>query len=287
MIKERIGQFLQGTIQLEMSEEKTLVTHALTEKARFLNYEINLIVEDTKVHENTNGITARTVNGKLWFSVPEAVVIRWTKKVSQRKKIIPRRELLHGSDYDIISLYEVQLQGLINYYSRAHKVVRRMGYLRYIWEESLTKTLAAKDKTRATTIRRKYRVYPTDGKKVIGVAIPKEGKKRLKTAFGKKPITRERHTIIQNNLQTIYANHNELLTRMFAEVCELCGSTEDVQAHHIRKRAELKKKYQGRKEPPKWVKKMIAIRRKTLFVCQQCHNKIHSGTYDGVALPKV
>lgn len=287
MIRERIGRFLQEAIELEMSEEKTFVTHALTEKARFLNYEINLIVEDTQVRENKDGVSARTINGKLWFSVPEDVVIRWTKKVSQRKKIIHRRELLNGSDYDIISLYEVQLQGLINYYSRAHNVVKRMGYLRYIWEESLTKTLAAKYKTRATTIRRKYRVYTADGRKVIGVAIPREGKKPLQTAFGKKPITRKSHSIIQDNIQTIYAKHTELLTRMLAEVCELCGSTEDVQAHHIRKLADLKKKYQGRKEPPKWVKKMIAIRRKTLFVCQQCHNKIHSGTYDGVALTKV
>ena len=30
-----------------------------------------------------------------------------------------------------------------------------------------------------------------------------------------------------------------------------------------------------------WVKKMIAIRRKTLFVCDACHRKIHAGTYDG------
>lgn len=37
---------------------------------------------------------------------------------------------------------------------------------------------------------------------------------------------------------------------------------------------------QGKKEPPAWVKKMVAIRRKTLFVCDACHQKIHAGTYD-------
>ena len=39
-IKQRLGQFLRETLKLEMSREKTLITHASTEAARFLNYHI-------------------------------------------------------------------------------------------------------------------------------------------------------------------------------------------------------------------------------------------------------
>jgi hypothetical protein len=69
---------------------------------------------------------------------------------------------------------------------------------------------------------------------------------------------------------------------MLGERCELCKA-EGVRivGHHIRKLKDLKKKYRGKGEPPKWVETMIAMRRKTLFVGDECHKKIHNGTYDG------
>jgi hypothetical protein len=71
-------------------------------------------------------------------------------------------------------------------------------------------------------------------------------------------------------------NRSELLQRVFADKCELCGSKEKVEVHHIRKLADLEKP--GRKEKPVWVKQMAARRRKTLVVCRKCHEEIHAGT---------
>lgn len=283
-IKRALGDFLQ-TLKLDMSEEKTLITHALTERARFLNYEIHLMEENSEVRTRKDKVKARTINGGLWFSVPEDVIKKWIAKVSKHEKITHRAEFLNVSDYDIISTYEVQLQGLINYYSRAHNIVNRMSYLRHVWEESLAKTLAAKYKTKTTTIYRKYRQYFTvDGRNILGTEIQREGKKPLRAVFGRKPIQRETQSIIRDKIQTVYNQRNELITRLLADVCELCGSKVDVEAHHIKKLADLKKRYAYKKEPPTWVKKMIAIRRKTLFVCKKCHEKIHHGTYDGIGL---
>jgi hypothetical protein len=285
-IKKEIGNFLQS-IKLAMSEEKTFITHALTQKARFLNYEINLMNSNEKIG-TVNQHRQRIINQELWFSVPKDVINRWKARVSKKGVITHRAELQNISDYDIISTYEVELQGLINYYNRAHNVYRSMNYLRHLWEHSLTKTLAAKHKTKVTAIYQKYLIFSTiDRRKAIGVEIPREGKKPLRAAFGKKPIQRETHTGIKDNIQNLYIGRNELLKRLLADTCELCGSTENVEAHHIRKLANLKKKYKGRKEPPRWVKKMIAIRRKTLFVCAKCHEEIHGGLYDSVHLRKV
>lgn len=109
--------------------------------------------------------------------MPEDVIKKWIANVSKHKHITHRAELLNVSDYDMISTYEVQLQGLINYYSRAHNVVNRMRYVRYVWEESLAKTLAAKYKTKATTIYRKYRQFFTrDKRHIFGTEIQREGK---------------------------------------------------------------------------------------------------------------
>ena len=64
----------------------------------------------------------------------------------------------------------------------------------------------------------------------------------------------------------------------------LCGSTDKIEVHHIRKLADLEQK--GKSERPDWMKKMAARHRKTLVVCLECHHKIQYGRYDGKALSR-
>lgn len=54
--------------------------------------------------------------------------------------------------------------------------------------------------------------------------------------------------------------------------------------HHVKKLKDLENN--GRKDKPEWMKRMIAMRRKTLAVCHECHAKIHSGKYDGNKVTK-
>ena len=74
----------------------------------------------------------------------------------------------------------------------------------------------------------------------------------------------------------VYGGRTELIKRLLADTCELCGSTKNIEVHHIRKLADLKKPGQG--EVPKWVELMSARKRKTLVVCRECHVAIHNGT---------
>lgn len=253
-----------------MSEEKTFITHAMTEKARFLNYEIGYIQADSATSKTKAGYTRRTANGKLWFSIPKDVITRWIGKVSKNEKVKQRAELLNVSDYDIIRTYETELQGLINYYSLAHNMNQRMNYLRYTWETSLLKTLSNKNKVKMSVAIRKYKRYTSeDGRKIVGVTVERTGKKPLITTFGPKPLKRQKNIRIRDEQQNIYSVRNELITRMLADTCEICGSTENVDAHHIKKLADLKKKWKGKPNKPKWVQRMIAMRRKTLFACRK------------------
>ena len=226
----------------------------------------------------------RAVNGNIWLSIPKDVTKAWIARVTKNKKIVHRPELLFLSDYDIVSTYETELQGLIHYYTMSHDVVKKMGRLRHYYWISLAKTLANKHKTTTVEIYQKYIKYTGEGRQVIAAEIPREGKKPLRAVFGKKPIRQNRNIIITDTCQTIYDKTTQLVTRLLANTCELCGNTTTINVHHIRKLKDLKKRYQGRKEPPKWVKRMIAIRRKTLIVCEKCHRNIHAGTYDDVAL---
>jgi hypothetical protein len=49
------------------------------------------------------------------------------------------------------------------------------------------------------------------------------------------------------------------------------------EVYHVRKLADLKQRWQGRREKPRWVQYMLARRRKTLVVCHDCHTAIHAG----------
>ncbi len=291
-IKQRTRQFL-STIELDLSEEKTLITHAVTEKARFLNYEIGYMQADNCISMSKAGFTRRYANGKLWLSVPKDVIIRWTSKVCKGNKVKYRAGLMNISEYEIIRTYETELQGLINYYCLAHNVYQRMSYLRYTWETSLLKTLSSKNKLKMSVALRRYRKFTSeDNRKIVGVTIERNGKKPLIATFGSKPIKRIKplnnmKREIQDEQPIVKTTGNELITRMLADTCEICGSTEDTQVHHIKKLADLKKKWKGKPEKPKWVLKMITIRRKTLCVCRKCHLEIHQGKYDGEKLTKI
>ena len=47
-IKHRIGRFLRDILRLELSETKTLITHARDDAARFLGYEVVALHADGK-----------------------------------------------------------------------------------------------------------------------------------------------------------------------------------------------------------------------------------------------
>ena len=75
----------------------------------------------------------------------------------------------------------------------------------------------------------------------------------------------------------------QLIDRMLRNVCELCGAEVcSVEMHHICKLKNLSRN--GRRHKPLWMKTMIALRRKTLAVCRECHVAIHAGKYDGVCV---
>ena len=126
--------------------------------------------------------------------------------------------------------------------------------------------------------RHKASVETADGpKKCLQVVIERgENKKPLVARFGGIPLKRKQDAILVDRLpQFVMTNRSELLQRVLADKCELCGSKEKVEVHHIRKLADLNVK--GRKEKPRWIQIMAARRRKTLIICRRCHENIHYG----------
>ena len=97
---------------------------------------------------------------------------------------LPQRTI--NDAYSIISQYQEEYRGIVQYYRMAYNL-HTLNKLRYVAEVSLVKTLASKYKTRCTKIYRQYgKTIKTDegGGKVILVKRDRELRKPLVTYFG-------------------------------------------------------------------------------------------------------
>ena len=136
-IKARIALFLRETLGLELNTAKTLITHARSQRARFLGYDITVQHCDTK---RTGG--RRAANGKIALKVPPDVVKAQCARYRQHGKPWHRPRLQNLSDYDIVRIYGAEYRGVVNYYLLAQDV-SRLDTLRWNAQTSMLKTLGA------------------------------------------------------------------------------------------------------------------------------------------------
>ncbi len=103
------GAFLREELKLELSETKTLITHARSEAAKFLGYELTILQKDTKRTKNkVYGTKRRSINGGVGLRVPRTVIRDKCDRYKQHNKVMHRTELLNESDYTIIATYQLE-----------------------------------------------------------------------------------------------------------------------------------------------------------------------------------
>jgi hypothetical protein len=264
--------------------EKTLITHAHDEKAKFLGYEIKVTREGHLISDNG----MRSTNGKIALLMPPKVVREYRSRYSKGGKVIHRKELVVDTDYTILQRYQAVLMGVYNYWCMAVNVSHRMSYIKRILETSLTKTLASKLKCKVTEIYKKYQTtleLPEGPIKVLRVIIERPDKEPLVAIFGgsfKRIPTGLGTSDFDFDVAWFSpgSKRSEVVQRMLYGKCELCGAEEvPIEVHHIRLLADIDRP--GRRPKATWEKIMAARKRKTLVVCQACHDDIHVGRYDG------
>jgi len=274
---------LHEELKLELSEEKTLITHAKSGAARFLGYEVTTLQVDTKHVLDRAHNKRRSINGKIGFRVPRTVLLEKCNRYRKHDKVVHRAELLNESDYTIISIYQLEYRGIVEYYRLAYNM-HTLSLLRWTMEQSLTKTLARKYKTTVSKIYDKYKVdiHVNDVVyKGLQVSVSREEKKPLVATWGGVPLIWDIQAEVEDRPQRGWRGWNqrsELEKRLLAQVCEACGATrltERIEVHHIRALKDLNK-YTGR-EKPRWVQIMAARKRKTLVLCHTCHVNLHAG----------
>ena len=276
-IKESLETFLRDNLKLELSKEKTLITHATSQAAGFLGCELINQQANTK-HDHSG---RRSINGRIGLRVPAKVIEQHCHTYMGNGKPAHRAELINDDDFTIVRRYQAEFRGVVQYYLLAYNV-SHFGKLQWVMEESLAKTLAAKHKTtRRKVFRRLKSVAPTEhGERAcLQVVVQQgEGKRPLVAQFGGIPLKRNKQAVLVDQQPQRYrAERTELIQRLLADECELCGSTVDVEVHHIRALRDLNVKGQG--EKPLWIQVMAARQRKTLVVCRPCHLNAHGGDW--------
>jgi len=286
-IKNRIGQFLQQHVGLQLSIEKTHLTHAREGAAQFLGYEISTAWDNQKLAPcSKSKARGRSLNGTIQLKVPQKVVRKWVQKYSKQGKPQAKNGYIQLSDFEIVHSFGVQLRGIVNYYALANNVGKALRKVRWACMECTRRTLAGKH--RITNPKDTYRKYYYDGAgdkewRHLRITIPREGKRPIIAKCGETPLRTQKTTSYSDQLppMVLIGTRSELLTSLLKGKCQLCGQKTELEVHHVNKVKDLRKKWKGRKDKPKWVENMIARRRKTIVVCHSCHQKITHGRYDG------
>jgi len=270
-IKARLAAFLRETLGLELNQDKTLISHARTQPARFLGYDIIVQHCNTRI---TRG--RRTANGIIALRVPPDVVKAKCAPYRQHGKPWHRPELQNLPDYDIVRIYGAEYRGVVNYYLLAQNV----SYLRKLcWnaETSMLKTLAAKHKSTVTKMaaRHKAKVITGDGPRTcFQASLKREGRKDLVARFGGIILRQDRRAVIHDPAPVpVHAPRKELIRRLLKRRCELCEQNATVAVHQVAGLRQLGKPGPGQ---PAWAALMARMRRKTLIVCAACHDYIHA-----------
>jgi group II intron reverse transcriptase/maturase len=272
-IKQQLTAFLREDLALELSPDKTLITHARHGAARFLGYDITV---QHDAHQLTRG--RRAINGQIGLRVPPTVIKAACTRYLQRGKPARRPALTSRDDHDIVKVYGAEYRGTIQYYLLANNI-RALHRLRWAAEVSMLKTLASKHRSTMRKMSARYRakIDTPVGPRRCFEAVRHRGGGRtpLVARFGGIPLRRQKSAVLNDRVPG-RAPHGqkELVTRLLKGRCELCEDTGPMLVHHIGALAELDTLDP---HPPEWVTVMARRRRKALVVCATCHDHIHHG----------
>ena len=274
-IKEDIKSFLSESLALELSEEKTLITHT-GKSAKFLGYEIT-VTRNNHQRRDVQGRLRRTYGKRVRLNVSMATLrdklleygameikLRNGKEIWKPKC---RSGLIFNDDLEILDRYNRETVGFCNYYLIANNYVVLHNF-RYIMEYSMYKTFAGKYRSTVRKINKKYRLN-----KLFTVKYEQKGVIKSRTFY--KTSFKRRTTAFNGSCDIepysiADVSRTNLTDRLKAEKCELCGATGKLIMHHVRNLKDLKGK-------ESWKRLMSARRRKTIALCPSCHRLRHLG----------
>lgn len=302
-IKEKIKTYLKEELKLTLSEEKTKITNLEKSEATYLGF--TLYTKSIKV-KNENLTLNRTPKLiKIGIDMKRRIQrLKEKKFMSENGKPRETPYLMSFEPQQIIDLYNSIIDGTVIYYYGMLNNKSRLNYIIYILQYSCLKTIASKLKT---TIRK---LYTKHGWPEYNMKGQKTGRIRLVWEYEiqRKENPEYKYTILRNytdamdmgkwtsinmKLTKSTFNDEELVNHDFRNYfklnwrtkfkydscCTICGSTENIESHHVRKISGPKAK--------KELTIMQKLNRKQIILCRDCHKNIHQGKHNGKSLKDI
>lgn len=174
-IRQVIKDFLAQELQLELNLKKTLITHLLSQRARFLGYEIARNKASKHAMGNILESDQRGANETIQLLVPADVIREKLKPFVENGKAVHHKARIHLPLPDLIQKYNEEIIGLYHYYCLATDVSSKIGKFKHYHYSSLMKTVASKEKSSVAKVIRKYgvdvkRKQATGTRKIVGIA---------------------------------------------------------------------------------------------------------------------
>ena len=233
-VKADVGQFIRQQLHLELSQEKTLITHG-SDFAQFLSFHITASTEQNSTRTKA-GYIKRSYTGRIKLYVPKekwlkrllsygALKIQYDKNNGNKEiwEPICRSGLRNLDDLEILNQYNAEIRGLYNYYRIAHNATVLNNFL-YVMKYSMYKTFAGKYRTSMRKIIQKY----TKNRVFVITYQGKSGEKSV--VFYNQGMRRDTHVsatdpdIIGRAREN--RNYTSLVQRLRGCQCEWCGATD-------------------------------------------------------------
>lgn len=319
-LKSKIANFLDTNLKATLSEEKTLITNLVKEKAHFLGFELNTNRKRkiSRFKQKGKIIKARR-DPKNIHAYPDQqrLLDRFCMKGICDENGFPReiRKLSNLEIFSIIEKYNSMLRGIVNYYKGYIKYKSLLSRWCYILIYSCIKTIAMKMKISTAKVFSKYGIKSKENEKTIGTIVTMKVEDKTYQKYWiletyksliKKDTHKEKKRIAENywnlynNIIPSYNSNDKaditnddflkvadwinLKTKTSLDMpCSICGSQEKIEMHHLNH--IRKRKYSTIPKEETWTKIMGLRNRKQIPVCRDCHiNLIHKGKYGGTRL---
>jgi len=274
-IRKKIEIFLKEKLGLELSIEKTKITHASKEKVQFLGYEIYSPTPKESFFAKGN-VKKRASHVSIYIDAPynklkEQLIDENILVEKNGKWLI--NAVTHWINYDhaeILYRYNWIINGYLNYYSHVNNLNIFHKLIGFVLRHSCAITLGRKLK-----LGSRKKVFKKFGKNLeepttkLKLSIPvnfESNIKNYKITTNSDPLKILKWTVRTQNLMQ--------------GPCVGCGATSNIEIHHVKKLSKTVKA----KNPIHRI--MSILGRKQVPLCRRCHKDIHSGTYDKNKSPR-
>lgn len=282
-VKEELTYFLEQSLKLTLSEDKTTITHARKEQAHFLGTCLAIGRGGVqRVITTRNGsarpITRRSTGSEIVMCTPiDALIKKLQNKGFCTAQGEPTTKIgwIHLDADQMVVLFNGINRGIQNYY-RFTDNFGKLARIQYILKFSLAKTLAAKYKRSVRQVFQHFGTIPTV------LVKTQDGRRDRRVAFYHNSDWKKQRNgfAVESAPADLLRWSMKLHSRSkLGKPCCICNSTEQVEMHHVRHI----RKIDGKK--PDGVNAILRLmNRKQIPVCNRCHQKIHRGEYDGIRL---